>query len=72
MTAPKKSCINPDLEKAINKLLKEVMSPSSETNITDKVKVIDRALKLDALKLKLQDDAWGKGFYDDDDDDKEG
>ena len=66
MTAPKKGGMNPDLEKAINKLLKEVMSPSSDTNLTDKMKVIDRAIKLEALKQKMQDEAWGRGFFEDD------
>lgn len=66
MTSPKKGGMNPDLEKAINKLLKEVMSPSSDTNLTDKMKVIDRAIKLEALKQKMQDEAWGRGFFEDD------
>jgi uncharacterized glyoxalase superfamily protein PhnB len=30
--------------------------------ITDKTKVIDRALKLEAIKMKMQDDEWGSGF----------
>jgi hypothetical protein len=33
------------------------------------MKIIDRSLKLEALKMKLQDDAWGSGFLDDDEDD---
>jgi hypothetical protein len=31
-------------------------------SITDKTKVIDRALKLEAIKLKMSDDEWGSGF----------
>jgi hypothetical protein len=39
--------------------------------ITDKMRVADRALKLEALKLKDSDSEWGAGFMDvDDDEDK--
>ena len=39
--------------------------------ITDKMRVADRALKLEALKLKDSDAEWGAGFMDvDDDEDK--
>ena len=41
----------------------------STASITDKTKVIDRALKLEALKAKLSDDEWGSGFLTGDDDD---
>jgi hypothetical protein len=72
MTAKKQKGINPDLEKAINKLLAQVMT-DPEATITDKVKVLDRGLKLEALKMKDDDAGWGTGFFtgnDDDDDDK--
>jgi hypothetical protein len=36
--------------------------------ISDKTKVIDRALKLEAIKMKMQDDEWGSGFMGLDDD----
>jgi hypothetical protein len=36
-------------------------------SITEKMKVIDRALKLEAIKLKLTDDEWGSGFANDED-----
>ena len=58
--------INPALEDGICKLLKEVMEVST-ASITDKSKVIDRALKLEAIKQKMQDDEWGSGFVADDD-----
>jgi len=57
----KEKGINPELEKAINTMLAEVMVDSTAT-ITDKTKVIDRALKLEAIKMKMQDDEWGSGF----------
>jgi hypothetical protein len=64
--AKKDKGINPALEDAIGKLLKEVMEDST-ASITDKSKVIDRALKLEAIKQKMQDDEWGSGFVADDD-----
>ena len=42
--------INPALEKAINELMAAVMLDPI-ASITDKMKVIDRALKLEALKM---------------------
>ena len=63
--AKKDKGINPAIEEAIGKLLREVMADPTAT-ITDKSKVIDRALKLEAIKMKMQDDEWGSGFTDDD------
>ena len=59
--------INPELEKAISTMLTEVRADSQAT-ITDKTKVLDRALKLEAIKMKMQDDEWGSGFGVGDDD----
>lgn len=64
--AKKDKGINPALEDAVSSLLKEVMADSM-ASITDKTKVIDRALKLEAIKQKMQDDEWGSGFVADDD-----
>lgn len=61
--------INPELEDAINTLMTQVMNDPMAT-ITDKMKVVDRALKLEALKLKDSDSEWGSGFGLDDDEDK--
>ena len=66
----KKIGINPDLEKHINQLLTAVMSDET-ASITEKMKVVDRALKLEQLKAKISDDEWGSGFMSDDDDDKD-
>jgi hypothetical protein len=57
--------INPDLEDAINEMLKSVMVDET-ASITDKMKVIDRALKLESIRLKVSDDEWGSGFATDD------
>ena len=53
--------INPDLERFVNALMAEVMQDTS-ASVTDKVKVLDRALKLEAIKQKVQDDEWGIGL----------
>jgi hypothetical protein len=72
MASKKKAGIDPTLEKAIGKLLKEVMA-STEATITDKMKVIDRALKLEAIKQKMGDDTYGSGFFSEDsNDDQQG
>ncbi len=60
----KRKGINPELEDAISKLLKEVMQ-DSQASLTDKTKVLDRALKLEQIKQKISDDEWGKGFFTD-------
>lgn len=65
----KKTSINPELEKAVEKLLKEVMAPGSDTDIETKLKVIDRSMKLEALKGKLSDDQWGVGLFGAEDED---
>jgi hypothetical protein len=36
-------------------------------SITEKMKVVDRALKLEALKQKADMDEWGSGFASGDD-----
>jgi hypothetical protein len=66
--AKKQKGINPDLEQAISDMLKAVMVDPT-ASITDKTKVIDRALKLEAIKLKMSDDEWGAGFANVDDED---
>ena len=63
----KKIGINPDLEKHINQLLTAVMSDET-ASITEKMKVVDRALKLEQLKAKISDDEWGSGFLSEEDD----
>jgi hypothetical protein len=64
--------INPELEKAISELLRATMIDPT-ASLTDKTKILDRALKLEALKAKLSDDEYGSGFFnnDDEEDDKD-
>jgi hypothetical protein len=54
--------VNPELEEAISRLLREVMQDQT-ASLTDKTKVLDRALKLEQIKQKISDDEWGKGFF---------
>jgi len=67
--AKKQKGINPDLEQAISDMLKAVMVDPM-ASITDKTKVIDRALKLEAIKLKMEFDEWGSGFANVDEEDE--
>ena len=62
--------INPDLERFVNALMAEVMQDTS-ASVTDKVKVLDRALKLEAIKQKVQDDEWGSGLMSGEDDEQD-
>lgn len=54
----KEGGLNPDLEKAVSDLLKDLKN----LEIEDQLKIIDRAIKLEALKAKLADDEYGSGF----------
>jgi hypothetical protein len=58
--------VNPDLEDAVSELLKEVMA-DEKASLTDKCKVIDRAINIEKLKQKISDDEWGSGFVTSDD-----
>ena len=69
MSSKKAKGINPELENAISKLMKEVMADPTAT-ITDKMRVLDRALKLEQLKMKDAVSEWGSGFGLDDDEEK--
>jgi len=59
--------VNPDLEDAVSKLLLQVMQ-DEQASLTDKCKVIDRAINIEKLKQKLSDDEWGSGFINTEDD----
>ena len=53
--------LNPELETAIETLLQSVMS-DPDASLTDKCKVLDRAINVEKLKQKISDDEWGSGF----------
>ena len=61
--------VNPDLEAAVSKLLQQVMNDDM-ASLTDKCKVIDRAVNIEKLKQKLSDEERGSGFSNSDDDDE--
>ena len=44
------------------------MEANPDWSLTDKMKIIDRALKLEAIKLKADSDDWGAGLFDSPDD----
>lgn len=64
-----KTGINEELETAISELLVRVMN-DPEASLTDRCKVLDRALKLEALKLKGDDADWGAGLFADGDEEE--
>jgi len=59
----KKNGLNPDLEKAINDLLKTAINDAN-VDLEVKLKIIDRAINLEKIKQKISDDAYGSGFFD--------
>jgi hypothetical protein len=62
----KQGGVNPKLKSAIDKLLAKVMAEPKDGEtpftLTDQMKVIDRALKLDAIRLKVADSGEGEFF----------
>ena len=65
--AKKSKGVNTELEKAISDLLTQVMSDPM-ASLTDKTKVIDRALNLEKIKQRLETDEWGSGLLVENDD----
>lgn len=55
------SKVNAELKKAVADMLKSVMKDTTAT-LTDKCKVVDRALKLAAIEAKMEDAGYGSGF----------
>ncbi len=67
----KDSKVNAELDSVMSGLLKEVKDNAKqvkngtvavEMSLTDKMKIIDRVLKWEAIKSKLNDAEYGKGF----------
>ena len=57
----KKAGLNPDLERAVNDLLKSAISDAA-VDMDTKLKIIDRAINLEKIKQKISEDEWGSGF----------
>lgn len=55
--------LNPDLEQAVSELLQA----SKNEDIDLRLKIIDRAINLEKIRLKINDDQYGSGFMIDDD-----
>ena len=55
--------LNPDLEAAVSKLLKACEGEDIEVRL----KIIDRAINLEKIRLKINDDQYGSGFMVEDD-----
>lgn len=74
MSAAKKSSkskISPVVEQAVAKMLKDVMNDKDAT-LLDKMRVLDRALKLESIKAKVVDDEEGSFFRGGGDENDEG
>ena len=66
-TSASKSALRDALEEALSAELKRVTNgtdpdTSKKYTLTDKSKVWDRVLKLEAIKAKLNEGQWGAGF----------
>lgn len=57
----KKNTVDPELERAVSTMLRQVMR-DERIDLDSKLKVVDRAMKLEALKAKIKDDVWGSAF----------
>jgi len=64
--AKKDKGINPDLEKTISQLLKDVENGTID-DVETKLKVIDRAINLEKIKQKVNDEGYGSGLFAGDD-----
>ena len=65
-TKPKTQVVNAELEKFLTKLMKEANN-SNDMSLTDKMRIVDRVLKLEAMKAKITDEKMGSGFHSDED-----
>jgi len=64
VAAKKTKGVDPELAKAVQKMLRDVMKDPA-SSLTDKCKAVDRALKLEQIKQRLNDDGYGTGFFTD-------
>lgn len=63
MSKAKEKSFNPELEKYLNDMLKKSRNDPDMT-LTDKMKIVDRVLKYEQLKMKEADSGFGSGFND--------
>jgi hypothetical protein len=66
MATKSSSKVNPELEKLLAELLKEAKAKGSPEkpamSLTDKMKIIDRVIKVEAIKAKMAEESYGSGF----------
>lgn len=66
MSAKSPNKANPEIEAAMKSLLKDVKSGKDADgkpySLTDKMKIMDRVLKWEAIKSKLEGSDWGSEF----------
>jgi hypothetical protein len=60
---PSSNKVNPELERFVSELLKQEAT-SKDMTLEDKLKVLDRVMKLEQLKAKISDGEFGSGFDD--------
>ena len=58
--------VNKDLDKFVSALMAEATKPGTNVALEDKLKIVDRALKLEALKQKIANGSMGAAFGDED------
>lgn len=61
----KEATLLDDLEDFLKKMMKQAdagMSEGEPMSLTDKMKIADRVLKLEALKAKMDDSTFGSAF----------
>lgn len=64
-TKAKDTGINAELESFLTVLAKKAKN-DPDISLLDKLRIADRLLKLEALRLKVRDDGFGSGFDDPD------
>jgi hypothetical protein len=61
--------VNAELENLIADELRNAKRKNTDgsyvMSLTDRMKIIDRALKMEGIKAKVTDDTYGSGFKDD-------
>ena len=65
MSAPKgtrKAVVNVQLEKFLNGELRKMQKVGADYSPTQKMAIVDRLIKIEAIRAKMTDDDFGSGF----------
>ena len=57
-----KPIVNENLVALVDSLMQKATSAKSALTLDEKLSIVDRALKLEMLKAKVQDEGYGSGF----------